>query len=128
MKLLFIGSLIILLLLSHMGQAFGCDKDVTKVTQGTPAPCSGWHVSEPQMQEFAKTADKLTIEEKMNQVNKQLLLLSEVEIDFYKQRSLSQSKELQKAESKRFWATTGAFVLGVVLTGVAAKAAIESTK
>lgn len=107
--------------------SFSCD-NVTKVAQGNPAPCNGWHVSESQMQDFAKQTDQLQIQKDVHKVNEQLIRLNEREIDYYKQKSKSQSLELEKGESRRMWATAGAFVLGVVLTGVAAKAAIEATK
>lgn len=118
-------TIILTFLLSCPG--FSCD-NVTKVAKGNPAPCNGWHVSDPQMQDFRKQTDQLQIQKDIHKVNEQLIKLSETEINFYKSRVKSQAKELDKAESKRFWTQAGAFVLGVVLTGVAAKAAIEATK
>lgn len=113
------------LLISRCAQA--CP-NVTKVSVGNPAPCTGWHVSEPQMQVFAKQTDQLQLSQDLNKVNEQLLKLSDREIEFYKSKVKSQSKELEKAETKRFLSSTGAFILGVVITGVAAKVAIEATK
>lgn len=106
----------------------GCEKNVQKVTIGNPAPCEGWHVSEPQMQKFHKAMEQKPVNVDINKLNEQLLKLSEKEVEYYKQKSQFQSKELEKAETRRFWSNLGMFTLGVVLTGIAAKTAIESTK
>lgn len=119
--------LIIALLFSSPGFS-GCVEMVEKVQKGNPAPCQGWHVSPEMMQEFARKDDKLKYEWQLHQLSKQLLSLSAAEVEFYKERSKSQSKELEQSESRRFWSTAGAFALGVILTGIAAKAAIEATK
>lgn len=125
MKLL-IPIALLLLLISEYSRA-ECP-NVVRINTGTVSPCNGWLVSENQMQEFARNSDKLANEQGISQLNKQLLSLSAAEIEFYRNRSKSQSKELEKSESRRFWATAGAFALGVIITGVAAKAAIESAK
>ena len=57
-----------------------------------------------------------------------IVRLSEREVEYYKSKSTSTRKELEKSDNKRFWTNLGHFALGVVLTGIAAKAAIESTK
>jgi len=125
------GDFMILVLIAALlfsAPAFSGCENVKRIETGTASPCSGWIVSDNQMQKFAQTDDKLKLEEQISQVNKQLLSLSAAEVEFYKNRSKAQSKELEKAETKRFLSTAGAFVLGVLLTGVAAKAAIESAK
>jgi hypothetical protein len=126
MKLFAITLAVFLLLLSQLSRA----QNVSKVPKGTTLTTTEdvWIVKDSQMQEFAKTHDKLELTEKLVKTNEQLLKLSDTEMEFYKRRSQSQAKELDKAESRRFWATAGAFALGVVLTGVAAKAAIEASK
>lgn len=116
--------LLIIALLFSSPVFSGCP-NVVRINTGTSSPCDGWLVSEPQMQDFAKTDDKLKLEQEMSQLNKQLLSLSAAEIEFYKERAKSQSKELEKAETRQWLSTAGAFALGVVLTGIAAKAAIE---
>lgn len=121
--------LIIALLFSVPGFA-DCEKSVTKEPAGTTIKlnCDVWIVTEDKMQEFARTDDKLKAEQGISQLNKQLLSLSAAEVEFYKSRSKSQSKELEQSESRRFWSTAAGFTLGVILTGIAAKAAIEATK
>lgn len=109
-------------------KAFACPTNVQKIKVGEASPCTAWLVSEPTMQKLAKTDEELEKTKKLVQAQEHLQKLSEAEIDFYKQRSSAQQKQLEKAETKNLLITTGAFVLGVVLTGVAAKAAIEATR
>lgn len=105
-----------------------CPNNVQKIKAGEASPCNAWIVSEPTMQKMAKTDEELEKTKKLVQAQEHLQKLSNAEIEFYKQRSRAQQKELEKAEIKSFWKTTGAFALGVVLTGLAAKAAIEATR
>lgn len=108
--------------------AADCPKNVQKVGQGTPAPCTGWHVSEPQMQKFARTDEELEKTKKLVQAQEEVIKLSEAEIDFYKQKTVAQQKELGQAKQRQFWVGVAAFSLGVLATGIAAKAAIESAR
>ena len=105
-----------------------CAKNVQKAKTGTPLTCDAFIVSEEQMQSFAKQTDELEIARKMSQVNEQLVKLNATEMEYYKQQSAGRAKELEKQDTRRFWTNTAYFCLGVVLTGIAAKAAIESTK
>jgi hypothetical protein len=101
--------------------AIECPKNVQKVD-------SCWIVSEPQMQNFAKMDDELELQKKLQLQQEHLIKLNNAEIEYYKKQSNDNAKALQKSESQKFWLGVGAFALGVVLTGVAAKAAIEATK
>lgn len=119
---------IILALLLFTSSAFACPQNVQKIKTGTVSNCDGWLVSEPTMQTMAKNADELELSKKLVQAQEHLQKLSEAEIEFYKRKQKATEKALSQSESKAFWAAAGAFALGVVLTGVAAKAAIEATK
>lgn len=107
--------------------AFACP-NVQRIKNGTSSPCDGWLVQDSTMQTFAKTADELELTKKLVQAQEHLQKLSNAEIDFYKQRTKRTEKALSQSETQKFWVAAGAFALGVVLTGVAAKAAIESTR
>lgn len=109
-------------------KASDCPKNVQKLSEGSSTPCTGWLVSEPKMQEITREKDELELTKKLVQSQEQLIKLSDAEIEFYKRRTVSQQEELNKAENKRFWVGVGAFALGVVLTGIAAKTAIETTR
>lgn len=128
MKLIISVWIVLCFMFGWIASSYACDKNVLKVSVGNPAPCEGWHVSPNQMQKFHKAMEQKPVQVDINKVNEQLLKLSEVEIEYYKQKNKSQVKELDKAETRRFWSNVGMFTLGVVLTGVAAKAAIESSK
>ena len=122
----FIALLLSLLLITPTFAA--CEKNVQRINTGTSSPCTGWIISDDQMQSFAKDSEHLELSQRINKVNEQLIKLSETEIDYYKSMSKARAKDLEKAETRRFWSNVGFFALGVVLTGVAAKAAIESTR
>lgn len=126
MKLLFIGCVIILWVLTNVAKA--CDKNVEFIKTGTTVNCDTWIVKDPTMQEMAKTVDKLELTEKLVEQQKTLLKLSNEEIEHYKAQSQSRGKELNKAESRQYLTGLAGFALGVVLTGIAAKAAIEATR
>lgn len=108
--------------------ALACPNNVQKIKVDERSVCNGWLVSESTMQKIAKTDEELEKTKKLVLAQEHLQKLSNAEIEFYKQRSKAQQRELEKAEIKSFWKTTGAFALGVVLTGLAAKAAIEATR
>jgi hypothetical protein len=105
-----------------------CPQNVQKVKNGTVANCDGWLVSEPTMQEMARNADVVETQKKLVQSMEHLRKLDLDEIEHYKKRSTEAHKALSQSEKQRFWVGVGAFALGVVLTGVAAKAAIEASK
>lgn len=126
MKTFLFSCCILLFLVTQCAEA-ACT-NVQKIKAGTPAPCDGWIVSEPQMKDFAKQTDQLEIQKNIHKVNEQLIRLSETEIAYFKRQSQVRAKELEKAPTRQFWSNIGYFTLGVVLTGVAAKAAIESSR
>lgn len=116
-----------ILTLCFIVPAFACP-NVSKVKSGAVAPCNGWHVSEPTMQEIMKNEEQLELQKKLQLQMEYLRKLDMQEIDYYKAQSKANQKALEKSESQKFWVGVGAFTLGVVLTGLAAKAAIESTR
>jgi len=130
MKLLFISLAFLLLFVSQCAKAKAaeCPKNVQRISEGTAAPCSGWIVKDEQMQTFARTSDQLELEKQTTKLNEQLLRLNQDEIEFYKKRATVATDKLENADKARFWSNLGYFMLGVALTGVAAKTAIEVSK
>jgi hypothetical protein len=108
--------------------AADCPKNVQRIPYGSVAACDGWLVSEPHMQKLTRTDEELEKTKKLVQAQELLQKLTAEEVEHYKQQSKSHQQELRKAEQKHFWVGVGAFALGVVMTGIAAKAAIESTR
>lgn len=110
----------------HASQANA--QNAVKLSQGSTAPYTGWLFTESAAQEVAK--DKLLLKNKEEQILRFELIraLSDTEIEFYKQKNKALVKEANAQDSRRFWSTAGGFFLGVVLTGIAAKAAIEASK
>lgn len=120
--------LVILVTLAMQGKLFACDHNVKKIKTGTSSPCDGWIVSEPKMQELAKTTDELELSKKLILAQEHLRTLDVAEIEFYKKRNKATEKALSQSEMQKTLVGIGAFALGVIVTGFAAKAAIEATK
>jgi hypothetical protein len=117
---------IALLLISNI--ALACPNNVQTIESGEKSPCKGWVVSPDTMQKMARTDEELEKTKKLVLAQEHLQKLSEAEIEFYKGRGKTLQKQLEKAETKQSLTGVGAFALGVVLTGIAAKAAIEATR
>jgi hypothetical protein len=103
-------------------------QSVQKLDKGTPAPFSGWLITEKVAETSARNVDLLEAKEKQILKLEHLRVLDAGDMEHYKQRSKDLQKQLHKQETKQYWTNAGAFALGVLLTGLAAKAAIESTK
>jgi hypothetical protein len=117
--------LLIVLLLTF---SFACRSEITALKKGDVAPFEGALVSVDQMREFREHKTKLDLEIKQNEALKTLNLRLEEKIDFHRAETRQVERELTKTRFKGNVYNIGYFVLGVVLTGFAAKAAIESTK
>ena len=120
--------LIILILATRYSFAADCPSSVKRIETGTPSPCDGWIVSSPKMQELAKMTDELDLSKKLILAQDHLQKLTEEEVEHYKKRSKEGEKALSQSEKQKFFLAAGAFALGVIGTGIAAKAAIESTR
>lgn len=103
-------------------------QDVVKLNKGDPAPFRGALFSETKTNEIRKNDEQRKLLIKENLTLKDLRVLESEKLDIYKKRLYNTEKELSKSNSRRFWSNTGYFILGVVITGFAAKAAIESTR
>lgn len=120
---------IFLALLLITSTALACPpntQNVSRVKAGTTltTACDVWIVTDPAMQTFAKNADELEVSRKLILAQEHLRTLDVAEIEFYKKKT----KALAQEEVRSSWKTVGAFALGVIVTGFAAKAAIESTR
>jgi len=98
-----------------------CFSDVVKVEKGTPAPFTGALVDAKQLSEFRKTRE-------INIKLKDLRIVNEKRIDFYKDEAIHYQVLIKKERMQHFWEKAGYFALGVIMTGLAARAAIESTR
>lgn len=120
--------ILLALLISFSAIAQACPNSIQTIKTGTISPCDCWLVSEPKMQELAKTTEKLAISEKLILAQEHLQKLTQGEAEHFKKRSEATEKALSQSEKQKAWIGAGAFLLGVVVTGIAAKAAIESTR
>jgi lipopolysaccharide export LptBFGC system permease protein LptF len=102
--------------------------EMTILKKGDTAPFEGVLVDAPQMKEFRQINEDKKNLELQNLKLKDLALINEERVELYRVQSELLNKELSKAETRSFWKSIGYFALGVVVTGMAAKVAIESTR
>ena len=115
--------LMVLCLLCNISYA-----EMVIVKKGDPAPFEGILVDGAQMKEFRQINEDKKNLELQNLKLKDLALVQDERVDLYRKQSESLNSELSKSESRSFWKSVGYFTLGVVVTGFAAKVAIESTR
>lgn len=118
---------LLLILIAFSATAQACP-NIQKLKTGTTSPCDGFFVSSDKMQELAKNADELELSRKLVLAQEHLRKLDLGEIEHYKSQSKAAHKALSQSNAQKVWLGIGAFALGVVVTGFAAKAAIESTR
>lgn len=107
-----------------------CSKNVEFFKEGQPltAKCDGFYVKKDLMNELKNNDEVLKLKEKEIQNLKDISLRQEQMTQFYKDRTVTLGKELDKSESRSFWKGVGMFALGVLVTGAASYAAIQATK
>lgn len=114
-------------LISFNLHANECPK-LDAINTGDKAPCAGFFVSQPAMNQIAKDKEELVL------VRQQVLTLKELRavdsdiLKVEKDRLQTASNELKKEQFKGNAKSIGAFVLGVLATSLAAYAAIQSSK
>lgn len=99
-----------------------------KLNKDEPAPFTGVLVDQEQMKEFRAIDTRLKLMERQNDSLKELNLRLEDRIVYYRKEAGAREAELTRVKFKSFWTNVGYFALGVIITSVAAKAAIESTR
>ena len=109
--------LILLLMLSTTINA----QTAIRLDKGQVAPFSGNLIKTEKLEQFYKSHKKLPLVEAN-------LSLERHRIELYRVRLRKTESELTRTKTKGYLATLAGFALGVVLTGVAAKAALESTR
>lgn len=101
---------------------------LTKLQKGDKAPYDGILADSKQMKNFRKIEEERKLLELKNIKLSELGKIKDNKIDLYQKDLSNTHKEFAKYKTKTFFTNTGYFVLGVILTGFAAKAAIESTR
>jgi hypothetical protein len=117
--------LLIVLLLTL---ALPCRAEIVALKKGDIAPFEGALVDVNQMKEFREHKTKLDLEVKQNEALKTLNLRLEEKIDFHKAETRAVEKELTKTKFNSNLTNIGYFVLGVALTSLATKFAIDATQ
>jgi hypothetical protein len=103
---------ILLILLLSINLCFA--QNAVKLNKASLAPFTGILVKKERL-------DTLVKAEKKNLVLEDLRLTQDELIDYHKNSARVYRKRLAEAKFNSFWANTGYFVLGVVLTGFAFK-------
>lgn len=96
-------------------------QDAIAIKQGEIAPFSGNLIKTERLEEFYKSHKKLPLLEAQIELEKQRL-------ELYKDRVRSTEKELTRAKTKAYLGTIGGFALGVIITSIAARAALEGVR
>jgi len=102
--------------------------EMTALNKGQVAPYEGILVDAEQMKEFRKINEDKKSLELENLKLKDLSIINDQRIDLYKTEVKRVTEDLSRSEKKAFWQSAGTFVLGVIVTGFAAKVAIEATR
>ena len=111
--------LLSILLLLISSSCFG--QDVIRLDKDQVAPFSGNLIKVERLAEFYKSHKTLPLVEAN-------LSLERQRIELYRDRLRKTESELTRAKTKAYLGTAGGFLLGVLITGFAAKAAIESVR
>jgi len=114
----------ILLVLSFSSYA----QKLEVLNEGQKAPYDGLLADKKQMEQFREINERKKLLEKQNIQLKDLALTKDQRIKFHQENADFYKQELRKQESRTFWAKVGYFTLGVVVTGLAAKTAIEASR
>ncbi len=85
-----------------------------KLQEGEKAPYTGFLLTEKSAEEAAKNKLRVTTLEAMNMTNEQL-------IEYHQGVAIDSRKKLSEAKYDSYMNVVGAFVLGVLVTGFAAK-------
>lgn len=102
--------------------------EMTVLKKGDAAPFDGVLSDAAQMKEFRQINEDKKNLELQNVKLKDLGDIQEQRIDLYKQEVQRVREDLSRSEKKAFWQSAGTFVLGVLVTGFAAKVAIEASR
>lgn len=105
-----------------------CTKNVESLKEGQSitAKCDGFFVKHELMNELKNNDEVLKLKEKEIINLKDISLRQDQMTQFYKDRTVSLSKELDKSETRSFWKGVGMFTLGVLVTGAASYAVIHA--
>jgi hypothetical protein len=96
--------------------------------KGQTAPFDGILSDSDQMKKYR------TINEEKKLLDKEVIKLRDLNLTkdermkLYKEEAADWKQQYRKEQVKGFWSKVGYFTLGVLVTGVAAKAAIEATR
>lgn len=108
--------------------SFSCRADIVLLKKGESAPFEGALVDQAQMKEFRENKVQLDLEVKQNTALKELNLRLDEKIDYHKAETRALEKTLSEVKFKSHMTNIGYFVLGVALTSLATKFAMETVK
>lgn len=101
---------------------------MVKVEEGAPAPFTGILVDAEQMEKFRALNERAKLLEEQTVQLEDLALVKDRKIELYQDEADMFRTKYRRQQFKTFWSNAGYFALGVLVTGLAAKAAIESTR
>lgn len=102
--------------------------EIVQLNKGDAAPFKGALVAPKQMNKFRKINEENKLLKKKTTKLQDLALVKERKFKIVADESAHYQKLYRRQQVKTFWSNVGYFVLGVAVTGFAAKAAIEATR
>lgn len=112
--------------LSLTFSCFGQKSEV--LIKGMKAPFDGVLSDQDQMREYRKVNEQKELLGKENLKLKDLAAVQDQRIALYQEEIKVVKEDYRSLERRTFWTNVGYFALGVIVTGFAAKVAIESTR
>jgi hypothetical protein len=108
---------------------FSCHAQKSVVLpKGKEAPFDGVLSDADQMKEYRKVSEENKLLGLENLKLKDLAVTQDQRISLYQEELKVVKDDYKSLERKTFWSNLGYFALGVLVTGFAAKVAIESTR
>lgn len=98
------------------------------VKKGEVASFDGVLVSKEQMEEFRRINEENKLLKEKVLTLENIVKIDELKLKYYADELTATRSLLIAEQANDFWAKAGYFALGVIVTGVAAKSAIESTR
>lgn len=103
-------------------------KEMAVLKKGDAAPFDGVLSDSEQMKEFRQINEENKLLKLENLKLSDLSAIQGKKEDLYKLDIDNKQSQIVRLERREVWLTAGAFLIGVIATSIAAKAAIESTR
>ena len=102
--------------------------EMVVLKKGQPAPFDGIISDAKQMKEFRQLKENNKNLKKVKLKLEDLAYVRDRKIKFFEQESDQYRTSLRRTQFRSFWSNIGYFTLGVIVSGLASKAAMETIR